>query len=223
MIALAIFAGAGVFRRWSVKVTKEQATENRARIVAAAARLFRERGIDGVGIAEICRQAGLTHGALYAQFPSKEALAAAAFDRASGDSLARLKLARGRSGSALEDCLNVLISTRHRDTLASCPLTASASEVARKDKRLSASFAAGFQRLVDIVESALSENLRPAERAGRALTMVAAEIGAIAVARATAKAHPELSARVLTTTKQVLLDLGRAPGQRTKRRRKRRT
>ena len=61
-----------------MKVTKEKAAQNRATLVQAAGRLFRERGIDGVGVAEICQAAGLTHGALYAQFPSKGALAAEA-------------------------------------------------------------------------------------------------------------------------------------------------
>ena len=61
-----------------MKVSKKKVAENRDALVRAAGRLFRERGIDGVGIAEICQQAGLTHGALYAQFPSKEALAAEA-------------------------------------------------------------------------------------------------------------------------------------------------
>src|SRR5437879_10460328 len=66
-------------RESPLKVTKEKAAENRAALVQAAGRLFRERGIDGVGVAEISKKAGLTHGALYAQFPSKEALAAEAF------------------------------------------------------------------------------------------------------------------------------------------------
>ncbi len=48
-----------------LKVTKEKAAENRAALVQAAGRLFRERGIDGVGVAEISKKAGLTHGALY--------------------------------------------------------------------------------------------------------------------------------------------------------------
>jgi len=58
-----------------MKVSKEKAAENREALVQTAARMFRERGIDGVGVAEICKQAGLTHGALYAQFSSKGALA----------------------------------------------------------------------------------------------------------------------------------------------------
>ena len=58
-----------------VKVSKEQAAQHRAAIVEAAARLFRERGLDGVGVAEITRAAGLTHGGFYGHFASKEALA----------------------------------------------------------------------------------------------------------------------------------------------------
>src|SRR5258708_18856004 len=64
--------------RRPLKVTKEKVTENRAALVQAAGRLFRERGIDGVGVAEVSKKAGLTDGALYAQFPSKGALAAEA-------------------------------------------------------------------------------------------------------------------------------------------------
>src|ERR1700751_3651450 len=61
-----------------MKVSKEKAAQNRAALVATASRLFRERGIDGVGVAEIGKAAGLTHGALYPHFTSKEALAAEA-------------------------------------------------------------------------------------------------------------------------------------------------
>src|SRR5258708_14488391 len=62
----------------SMKVTKEKSAENRAALTRTASRLFQERGIDGVGVAEISKAAGLTHGALYAQFPSKQALPAEA-------------------------------------------------------------------------------------------------------------------------------------------------
>ena len=65
-----------------MKVSKEQVAQNREALIQAAARMFREHGIDGVGVAEICKRAGLTHGALYAQFASKNALAAEAFAEA---------------------------------------------------------------------------------------------------------------------------------------------
>ena len=62
-----------------VYVKREQADENREALLATASRLFRERGIDGVGVAEIAREAGLTHGALYKHFRSKDDLATEAF------------------------------------------------------------------------------------------------------------------------------------------------
>src|SRR5260370_2559878 len=58
-----------------MKVSREKATENRRRIVHAASRLFRERGIEGTGVDSISAAADLTHGAMYSQFGSKEAIA----------------------------------------------------------------------------------------------------------------------------------------------------
>ena len=54
-----------------MKVSREQAAENRERVLQTAARLFREKGVDGVGVAELMQAAGLTHGAFYGQFSSK--------------------------------------------------------------------------------------------------------------------------------------------------------
>lgn len=62
-----------------MRVSREKAAQNRIAILQAASHLFRKRGIDGVGVAEIAKEAGLTHGALYAHFPSKDALVAEAF------------------------------------------------------------------------------------------------------------------------------------------------
>src|SRR3979409_283203 len=102
-MAITIFGVKSIlFERGSpLKVTKEKAAENRAALVQAAGRLFRERGIDGVGVAEISKKAGLTHGALYAQFPSKEALAAEAFASAFKQGFERMTADRdGRTGGA---------------------------------------------------------------------------------------------------------------------------
>ena len=61
-----------------MRVTKEQAAENRRKILAAASRLFRAKGFDGVGVADVMAEAGFTHGGFYNHFASKEALAAEA-------------------------------------------------------------------------------------------------------------------------------------------------
>src|SRR5258708_12031141 len=102
-------------REHPLKVTKEKAAENRAALVQAAGRLFRERGIDGVGVAEISKKAGLTHGALYAQFPSKEALAAEAFAAASEEGWEQVTADRDGRPSTLTDLLDYYLSFAHRD------------------------------------------------------------------------------------------------------------
>jgi TetR/AcrR family transcriptional repressor of nem operon len=65
-----------------MRVTREQAAENRERIVQVAAKLFRERGFDGIGVADLMKSAGLTHGGFYGHFRSKDDLAAEACARA---------------------------------------------------------------------------------------------------------------------------------------------
>lgn len=186
-----------------MKVTKEKAAQNRTALVRAAGRLIRQRGIDGVGVAEISDAAGLTHGALYAQFRSKGALAAEALTEGLNAKYEHLISYIGDS-PRLGRVLDFLINTKHRDDFAGgCPLTASASEVGRQGKPVSDRFAFGFERLVRTVEESLV-NIPAAQRRERALTIVSAQIGAIAVARATAKARPELSDEVIASARRVL-------------------
>src|ERR1700675_3833181 len=168
-----------------MKVTKEKAAENRAALVKAAGRLFREHGIDGVGVAEISKKAGLTHGALYAQFPSKEALAAEAF--ASSLKRGRERITADRDGrpANLTDLLDDYLSLDHRDNLAtSCPMSASASEVGRQDKIVCERFAEGFEQFVALIEGGLGASPIEAENRQRALAMMAAMIGGVAASRA---------------------------------------
>src|SRR5882762_2286396 len=100
-----------------LKVTKEKVTENRAALVQAAGRLFRERGIDGVGVAEISKKAGLTHGALYDQFPSKGALAAEAFAFGLKPGLEKMTADRAGRPANLTDFVDDYLSFGHRDNL----------------------------------------------------------------------------------------------------------
>src|SRR5213075_3540596 len=65
-----------------MKVTREQAARNRERIVETAAERFRERGFEGIGVADLMKEVGLTHGGFYGHFSSKEDLIAEASDRA---------------------------------------------------------------------------------------------------------------------------------------------
>lgn len=204
-----------------MKVTKEQAVAHRAALVRAAARLFRERGIDGVGVAEICKSAGLTHGALYAQFPSKEALAAEALAYGLDRSYAHLTAAatddrQPTLTAYLDAYLDAYLAPQHRDDLAGgCPMAASASEIARQDEAISAQFSDGFDRTVAAIQRMLGPKKAAAATAEssaatrqRARAIAAAMIGGIAAARAVRKARPDLSDDILTAVRQVLGEVG---------------
>src|ERR1700683_4889514 len=73
-----------------LRITKDRAAENRARVVDAAAKLFRAKGFDAVGVAELMRAAGMTHGGFYNHFESKEALEKVACERVFAKAAANL-------------------------------------------------------------------------------------------------------------------------------------
>src|SRR5262245_24790993 len=98
-----------------MKVTREQAAENRERIVNTAARLFRERGFDGVGVADIMKGAGLTHGGFYGHFASKDDLAAEACARALEKSAMKWSAILDTDANPLDTIVASYLSEAHRD------------------------------------------------------------------------------------------------------------
>jgi TetR/AcrR family transcriptional repressor of nem operon len=188
-----------------MRVSKEKAAENRAALLQAASRLFRERGIDGTGVADIAKDAGLTQGALYAHFDSKDELAAEAFAYGFEGNMAQAReWARGRTPK-FGDFLDGLLSIYMRDNVATgCPMAASASEIGRQGCALSASFTNAFQRQTALLEKSLENTISLSERRRLALAAVAAEIGAIAVSRAIAKTDAALADEVLQAVRETL-------------------
>jgi TetR/AcrR family transcriptional repressor of nem operon len=150
-----------------MRISKEKAAENRSSLVRAASRLIRERGIDDVGVADISKAAGLTHGALYAHFRSKEEL---------------------------------VLATRD-DYAGSCPIAASASEIGRQERAISACFSEKYLAMVGAIERGMGQD---GDKRARAMTIVAALVGAQAVARGAAKSDPALSEQVLRAARQVI-------------------
>src|SRR5688572_26849623 len=99
-----------------MKVSREQAALNRERILEVAAQLFRERGFDGIGVADLMKEAGLTHGGFYGHFSSKEELIAEASARALTSTFALLsKQAERGAGDPLSAVADTYLSSRHRD------------------------------------------------------------------------------------------------------------
>ena len=156
-----------------MKVSKTQAAENRAGIVDAAARLYREKGLSGVGVAEITRDAGLTHGGLYRHFASKDALAREACLRAFEWTITPLDgLEQDGNASAtakLQAMVDSYLSVNHRDHPGEgCPAAALATDAARAGPEMSEVFAQGVERNIQRFMRVLEGE--PAEK--RAQTMV---------------------------------------------------
>jgi TetR/AcrR family transcriptional repressor of nem operon len=190
-----------------VYVKRERSDENREVLLATASRLFRERGIDGVGVAEIAREAGLTHGALYAHFRSKDELATEAFTQALALSREAFRGEGTRRKRSVAGYLDYLLSPLNRDEPGmSCPMTASASEIGRHGKDISARFAKGFQEKAGAFEAVIGDAIPEAERRRMGLAIVAAEIGAMAAARAVAKSDPSLSDEILKAVRAMLVN-----------------
>jgi AcrR family transcriptional regulator len=103
-------------KEMAMKVSREQVALNRERIIETAARLFREKGYDGIGVADLMKSAGLTHGGFYGHFDSKEDLLAEAATHALKKSVQRWEgyLAEGRD-TALEKISDGYLTAQHRD------------------------------------------------------------------------------------------------------------
>jgi len=188
-----------------MRVSKEKAAENRVALLQAASRLFRQRGIDGVGVAEVAKEAGLTHGALYAHFPSKDALAAAAFSHGFEGNMASFRTRVGDRRISFQEHVDGLLSTDMRDRLATgCPMAASASEIGRQGCAVSAGFAQAFEEMVTMLEGSLEDAIPASQRRRLAVAAVAAQIGAVAVSRAVAKTDMALADEVLQAVREAI-------------------
>lgn len=190
-----------------MRISKEHAAENRRRILEAATQLFRERGFDAVGIADVMTAAGFTHGGFYNHFESKEALEAEAAGHAMTASRPAFDevLASGRA-KAWPAYARDYVSARHRDhPETGCTLAALAADAGRQGKEVQAAFAEHIEHIVAALAAYLA-NATPEERAGtqreRALRTWSELVGALVLSRAIAEAAPELSNEVLEATRK---------------------
>jgi TetR/AcrR family transcriptional repressor of nem operon len=195
-----------------MRISKEKAAENRAALIRAASKLFRTHGIDGVGVAEISKEAGLTHGALYAHFKSKEELALEALSYGFDQTALRMYATTVGGMPDLGAYLDGYLSPDAReDYAARCPMSASASEIGRQDKAISLRFTEGYMVMVRAFERQIADNQPGSDALARAMVVVATMIGSVAIARGTAKGNPQLSDQVLKATRRLLDDMMLVP------------
>ncbi|MBB1592614.1 TetR/AcrR family transcriptional regulator [Achromobacter sp. UMC46] len=175
------------------------------RIVDAAARAIRREGYAGVGVADVMKEAGLTHGGFYAHFPSRDALLAAAMERAGRDGAARIsqRIAQRREegASPLRAWVEAYLSDAHlKGCEGGCPVSALASEMPRQSSEVREASAVRVQRLMQAVRQALPETA--GEHAAAAVTSTL--VGALQLARALGD-NPKGRA-VLASARHAILD-----------------
>jgi TetR/AcrR family transcriptional regulator, transcriptional repressor for nem operon len=183
-----------------MKVTKEKAAENRELILSQAARLFRERGISGVGVDALSEAAGLTHGSLYSQFGSKDKV----LDESLRHGFAKIKV-RATSIRSITDAISGYVSAAHRDNPGTgCFMATLGCEMPRQSKEVRHTFTGivkgNMQRL-----AALLPTGRKRKREDDVLAMMTSMVGAIVLSRAVDDV--EFSDRILSVSRGRLLKL----------------
>ena len=163
--------------------TREEAAGSRQRIVAAAARIVRQHGIAGLGVAEVMKAAGMTHGGFYRHFASREALLAEALD-AAFDDLPGLAGPDGGAGTiaAVRGHVDAYLSAGHvAHPEAGCPLAAVGGEIARAPHPVRETFGRRTRERIGTLASALGAS-SPAPRP-EAIRLLATMVGAVVLAR----------------------------------------
>jgi len=179
-----------------MKASRQQAAASRERIVDAASRLFRAHGLDGISVADVMGDAGLTHGGFYSHFESKEALMAEACTRSLAESVHRWQaLCANAAGDPLPAVAASYLTTRHRDNPgAGCIVAALGSDVPRHAAPVRQAITLGVRELVCVLAGALREGTR-ASRRRKALASYASLVGALVLSRAVD--DPALSGEIL--------------------------
>jgi TetR/AcrR family transcriptional regulator, transcriptional repressor for nem operon len=156
------------------------------RIVSVAARAIRRSGYGGTGVADIMKEAGLTHGAFYAHFASREAMLAEAAGKACAESAAAAaELAAGAPpGGALQSMLSAYLSRQHVEQAeVGCPLAALGSETSRQAPEVRRVATRHIKEMIDLVARQSSDWGQPGAHE-RALVTLATMVGALMLARA---------------------------------------
>ena len=201
-----------------MRYSAEHKARTHNKIVAEAARLLRRDGIEGVSVAGVMREAGLTHGGFYAHFPSKDAMLPEALEAAFAQTLARLRSAAAAHRQPLQQLDAVLaayLSEAHRDRPeVGCPGAALGPELARMGGACEARFEQGLEDVVGILQPMLA---REEDAREVAIGIISLMLGALVAARAV-RSKP-LSNEVLRTARHCALRL--AAGHAAPRRRSR--
>ena len=183
-----------------MKKSQAETAKTRKRILKSASRAFRGQGFDGVSVKELMSEAGLTHGAFYAHFDSKDALMGEACQEAFRETVERLKLMveNAPAGQALQTYLKLYLGDAHLTSPElGCAIPMLGGEVARQSPEVRRGFTAGFEQMLAQVRQEAGGD------EARAIATIAQAAGCIVLARAVD--DPELSRRIMAACRAALL------------------
>jgi TetR/AcrR family transcriptional regulator, transcriptional repressor for nem operon len=204
------------FEDQALGVSREKAAENRRAIIAAATQLFRERGVEAVGLNELMKQAGFTQGGFYNHFESKAALVAEVLASAMVDGAAELarnaRASVDESTTALRRYTNWYLSQAHRDNIDhGCPVAGFAGDAPRLGAGAQSHFAGGLDDQITILAGLIAESgsfATSGERRTlreRAISLHCEMVGALVLSRSVAQAAPALSNEILENVQRDVL------------------
>jgi TetR/AcrR family transcriptional repressor of nem operon len=168
-----------------MRYSKEHKLETHARIVKKASVRLREKGAHGVGVADLMKEAGLTHGGFYAHFDSREALVIEAFTDAMDRATERWrKLAEQTPPEKrLATIVGTYLTPLHRDDPGhGCAVPTLGAEIARESPKTRKAFAAKLEQMIDMMAAQIPELPRKAARK-QAMAVIATMMGTLVLAR----------------------------------------
>jgi TetR/AcrR family transcriptional regulator, transcriptional repressor for nem operon len=168
-----------------MRMSRIQAEKNRQTVINVASQLFREHGFDGIGLKDLMKAAGLTQGAFYKQFASKDDLAAQASKRAFESISDRWSAAfESNPKDPLGAVVELYLSVGHREQRgAGCPLAALGSDAARQGPDVKASFEAGIRKYIEKLEGWVG-GAHGEDSTDRAMATFSTMVGALVLSRA---------------------------------------
>jgi TetR/AcrR family transcriptional repressor of nem operon len=189
-----------------MRYSKEHKQETHAKIVKKAAVLLREKGAHGIGVADLMKEAGLTHGGFYAHFESREALVIEAFAYAMDRSTERWRKIAEQTppDKRLATFIQSYLTPVHRDDPGhGCAVPALGADIARESPRTRKAFAAKLDQMIDMIADQIADAPRKLARK-QAVVTLATMMGALVMARVAG--NGEFSDEILSAGREAALD-----------------
>jgi TetR/AcrR family transcriptional regulator, transcriptional repressor for nem operon len=194
-----------------MRYSKEHKFQTHARIVKKASVKLREKGAHGIGVADLMKDAGLTHGGFYAHFDSREALVIEAFTHAIDRSTEhwRKQAEAAPAEKRLSTIVNTYLSPLHRDNPGQgCAVPALAAEITRESARTRRAFASRMQRMIEMLAKQF-HGVPPKTARKQATAALATMMGSLVMARIAG--NSELSDEILKSGREAILDRTKSP------------